>query len=147
MFGAFYGMGKRAGKYGALLMAAYDQDSDRFGTACKLGTGFDDEFLEKLPEMLEVHKSQDKPSSVDAQMIPNVWFEPSVVLEVTGAEISISPIHTAAMGYAKDDSGLGIRFPRFTGRVRNDKNATECTTYSEMGDMYALQERDSDGLT
>jgi DNA ligase-1 len=97
--------------------------------------------------MLEVHKSQDKPLSVDAQMIPNVWFEPSVVLEVTGAEISISPIHTAAMGYAKDDSGLGIRFPRFTGRVRNDKNATECTTYSEMGDMYALQERDSDGLT
>ena len=145
--GAFYGMGKRAGKYGALLMAAYDQDSDRFGTACKLGTGFDDEFLEKLPAMLEIYKSQDKPSSVDAQMIPNVWFEPSVVLEVTGAEISISPIHTAAMGYVKDDSGLGIRFPRFTGRVRSDKDATECTTYSEMGDMYALQERDSDGLT
>lgn len=145
--GAFYGMGKRAGKYGALLMAAYDQDSDRFGTACKLGTGFDDEILEKLPGMLEIYKSQDKPSSVDAQMIPDVWFEPSVVLEVTGAEISVSPIHTAAMGYAKDDSGLGIRFPRFTGRIREDKNATECTTYSEMGDMYALQERDSDGLT
>ena len=38
--GAFCGMGKRAGKYGALLMAAYDPDTGRFGTACKLGTGF-----------------------------------------------------------------------------------------------------------
>lgn len=144
--GAFYGMGKRAGKYGALLMAAYDQDAARFGTACKLGTGFDDEFLEKLPEMLEPHISRYKPPSVDAQMIPDVWFDPNVVLEVTGAEISISPIHTAAMGYAKDDSGLGIRFPRFTGKVRDDKDPTESTTYSELADMYALQGHDSDGL-
>ncbi|MEA4977209.1 MAG: ATP-dependent DNA ligase [Methanomassiliicoccaceae archaeon] len=144
--GAFYGMGKRAGKYGALLMAAYDQDADRFGTACKLGTGFDDEFLEKLPKMLEPYISQDRPPSVDAQMIPDVWFDPYMVLEVTGAEISISPIHTAAVGYAKDDSGLGIRFPRFTGRVRDDKDPTECTTYSELADIYALQEHDSNGL-
>ncbi|MGE0014671.1 MAG: ATP-dependent DNA ligase [Candidatus Methanomethylophilaceae archaeon] len=144
--GAFYGMGKRAGKYGALLMAAYDQDGDRFGTACKLGTGFDDEFLDRLPEMLEPHMSQDKPPSVDSQMVPDVWFNPYIVLEVTGAEISVSPIHTAAAGYAKDDSGLGIRFPRFTGRVRDDKDPTECTTYSELADIYALQEHDSDGL-
>ena len=144
--GAFYGMGKRAGKYGALLMAAYDQDTDRFGTACKLGTGFDDEFLDRLPEMLEPHMSQDKPPSVDAQMVPDVWFNPYIVLEVTGAEISVSPIHTAAAGYVKDDSGLGIRFPRFTGKVRDDKDPTECTTYSELADIYSLQEHDSDGL-
>ena len=86
--GAFHGRGKRAGKYGALLMAAYDEDSGRFGTACKLGTGFDDEFLDKLPDMLEPYRSLDKPSSVDAQMIPDVWFEPYIVLEVTGAEMS-----------------------------------------------------------
>ncbi len=140
--GAFYGRGKRAGTYGALLMAAYDEDNGRFGTACKLGTGFDDEFLDKLPEMLEPYKSPDKPSSVDAQMIPDVWFEPEMVLEVTGAEISVSPIHTASMGHIKDDSGLGIRFPRFTGRIRTDKDATESTTYSEMTDLYLLQERD-----
>ena len=51
--GAFYGMGKRAGKYGALLMAAYDPDTGRFGTACKLGTGFDDAFLDAMPGLLE----------------------------------------------------------------------------------------------
>lgn len=138
--GAFYGMGKRAGKYGALLMAAYDPDTDSYGTVCKLGTGFDDEFLEKLPDMLEPYLSETKPANVDAQMIPDVWFDPAVVLEVTGAEISVSPIHTAAFGFVKEDSGLGIRFPRFTGRVRDDKDSTECTTYSEIADMYSLQE-------
>ena len=138
--GAFYGMGKRAGKYGALLMAAYDPDTDSYGTVCKLGTGFDDEFLEKLPDLLEPYLLETKPANVDAQMIPDVWFDPAVVLEVTGAEISVSPIHTAAFGFVKEDSGLGIRFPRFTGRVRDDKDSTECTTYSEIADMYSLQE-------
>src|SRR3989442_3047427 len=39
--GAFAGRGKRAGKYGALLMAAYDKAADVFRTVGKLGTGFD----------------------------------------------------------------------------------------------------------
>lgn len=143
--GAFYGMGKRAGKYGALLMAAYDEDNGTFGTVCKLGTGFDDEFLDKLPEMLEPYKNEKQPSLVDAEMIPDVWFDPNVVLEVTGAEISVSPIHTASMNHIKEGSGLGIRFPRFTGRVRNDKDVSECTTYSEITKIYLLQEGNSDG--
>ncbi len=138
--GAFYGMGRRAGKYGALLMAAYDEDSGRFGTACKLGTGFDDEFLDMLPDMLEPYKSKSKPSLVDAKMIPDVWFHPEIVLEVTGAEVSVSPIHTASMNHVKEGSGLGVRFPRFTGRVRDDKDVTECTTYSEIAEIYRLQE-------
>lgn len=143
--GAFYGMGRRAGKYGALLMAAYDEDEGVFGTVCKLGTGFDDEFLDKLPEMLEPYRSERIPSLINAKMIPDVWFEPYVILEVTGAEISISPIHTASMGHIKEGAGLGIRFPRFTGRVRDDKDATECTTYSEITQIYLLQEENPDG--
>lgn len=138
--GAFYGMGRRAGKYGALLMAAYDEDSGRFGTACKLGTGFDDEFLDMLPDMLEPYKSKNKPSLVDAKMIPDVWFHPEIILEVTGAEVSVSPIHTASMNHVKEGSGLGVRFPRFTGRVRDEKDVTECTTYSEIAEIYRLQD-------
>lgn len=145
--GAFYGMGKRAGRYGALLMAAYDQEAGRFGTVCKLGTGFDDAFLDAMPSMLDGTISEGKPSVLDADMVPDVWFEPSLVLEVVAAEITLSPIHTAAKDVLKEGAGLGIRFPRFTGRVRDDKTPEQCTTVTEIIEMYEMQVHDSDGLS
>ena len=145
--GAFYGMGKRAGRYGALLMAAYDGETGRFETVCKLGTGFDDAFLDAMPALLDDSLSESKPSSVDAEMVPDVWFEPNVVLEVVAAEITLSPIHTAAKDVLKEGAGLGIRFPRFTGRVRNDKTPEQCTSVSEIIEMFEMQVHDSDGLS
>jgi len=144
--GAFYGMGKRAGRYGALLMASYDQETGRYGTVCKLGTGFDDAFLDNMPNLLDKYKSASKPASVDAKMIPDVWFDPAVILEVVGAEISVSPIHTAAMDVVKEGAGIGIRFPRFTGRVRDDKDPEQSTSVGEILEMYEMQSHDSDGL-
>ena len=143
--GAFYGMGKRAGKYGALLMAAYDPDTGRFGTTCKLGTGFDDAFLDAMPGLLEKYRCETKPASLDAEMVPDVWFIPGVVLEVTAADISLSPIHTIAYGTVKEDAGLGLRFPRFTGRVRDDKTPEQCTTASEIVEFYRMQEDRDNG--
>jgi len=137
--GAFYGMGKRKGKYGALLMASYDRELQTYVTICKLGTGFDDAFLDSMPELLNKYKSEQRPNNVNSKMIPDVWFHPSVVLEVTGAELSVSPIHTAAEGVFKEDAGLGLRFPRFTGRVRNDKGAEESTSVEEAIEMYEMQ--------
>ena len=139
VIGAFYGRGKRAGKYGALLMAAFDDESGKYRTVCKLGTGFDDLFLAGMPDMLDEYLSEARPNIVDAEMIPDVWFLPTVVLEVVAAEISLSPIHTAAKGIMKDDAGLGLRFPRFTGRVRDDKGPEECTTVNEILDMFEMQ--------
>ena len=144
--GAFYGMGKRAGRYGALLMASFDQETGRYGTVCKLGTGFDDAFLDNMPNLLDKYRSASKPASVDAKMIPDVWFDPAVILEVVGAEISVSPIHTAAMDVVKEGAGIGIRFPRFTGRVRDDKDPEQSTSVSEILEMYEMQSHDSDGL-
>lgn len=137
--GAFYGRGKRAGKYGALLMASFDEESGKYCTVCKLGTGFDDAFLDSMPEMLDKYISEEHPHSVDANMIPDVWFLPTVVLEVVAAEISLSPIHTAAMGVVKGDAGLGLRFPRFTGRIRDDKGPEQSTSVNEILEMYELQ--------
>lgn len=144
--GAFYGMGKRAGRYGALLMASYDPETERYGTVCKLGTGFDDAFLDNMPNLLDKYKVASRPASVDAKMIPDVWFDPAVVLEVVGAEISVSPIHTAAMDVVKEGAGIGIRFPRFTGRVRTDKSPEQSTSVMEITEMYEMQSHDSDGL-
>ncbi|MBQ7702176.1 MAG: ATP-dependent DNA ligase [Candidatus Methanomethylophilaceae archaeon] len=145
--GAFYGMGKRAGKYGALLMATYDPETGRYGTVCKLGTGFDDAFLDNLPNLLDMYKSPEIPQSLDAKMQPDVWFQPAVVLEVVAAEITLSPNHTAGLGVLKEDTGIGIRFPRFTGRVRDDKGPDQCTTVQEIIEMYEMQSHDSDGLS
>lgn len=140
--GAFYGMGKRAGKYGALLMASPDTETGRFCTVCKLGTGFDDAFLDALPEMLEPYRTESCPKSVEARIVPDVWFEPGLVLEVAGAEISVSPIHTAAWGWVKDDAGIGIRFPRYTGRLRDDKGPDAATSVQEIFGMYEMQGSD-----
>lgn len=141
--GAFYGMGKRAGKYGALLMASFDQETGKFCTVCKLGTGFDDAFLDNMPALLDSSKSSECPSNVSAKMVPDVWFHPEIILEVVGAEISLSPIHTAAEGWIKDDTGIGIRFPRFTGRVRDDKTPEMTTSVQEIYEMYEMQTSDS----
>ncbi|MDR0509353.1 MAG: ATP-dependent DNA ligase [Candidatus Methanoplasma sp.] len=142
--GAFYGRGKRAGKYGALLMAVFDEDSGHYCTVCKLGTGFDDAFLAGLPDMLDKYLSEGRPHMVDAEMMPDVWFLPTVVLEVVAAEISLSPIHTAARNIVKEDAGLGLRFPRFTGRVRDDKGPEECMTANEVLSMYEMQAQDKE---
>jgi DNA ligase-1 len=137
--GAFYGMGKRKGRYGALLMAVYDSEAQSYATICKLGTGFDDAFLDSIPEVLDKNKSDIKPQNVDSKMMPDVWFRPSVVLEVTGAELSLSPIHTAAAGVFKEDAGIGLRFPRYTGRLRDDKGTEDSTSVLEIIEMYEMQ--------
>ncbi|HEX7208996.1 MAG TPA: ATP-dependent DNA ligase, partial [Nitrososphaeraceae archaeon] len=53
--GALFGRGRRVGKYGALLLASYDPDSDIFRSVCKVGTGFTDEHLEQFYRNLEDH--------------------------------------------------------------------------------------------
>jgi DNA ligase-1 len=69
----------------------------------------------------------------------DVWFEPKIVIEVIGAEITLSPIHTCAMDIVRKGSGLAIRFPRFTGNFRPDKAAEDATTTKEIVEMYRSQ--------
>lgn len=137
--GALYGRGRRAGAYGALLLASYNKKADVFETVTKLGTGFTDKDLREIPEMLRKHEIPKKHSRVQSIMNADVWFEPAVVLEVLGAEITLSPIHTAAMNSIRKGSGLAIRFPRFTGNYRTDKAPEDATTSDEILEMYRSQ--------
>ncbi len=137
--GAFHGRGKRAGTYGALLLATYNPDTDTFETATKCGTGFTDKDLANIPEMLQKHVIPRKHSRVQSMLEADVWFEPAVVLEVLGAEITLSPIHTCAMDSIRKGSGLAIRFPRFTGKYRLDKAAEDATASAEVVEMYRSQ--------
>ena len=139
--GAFAGRGKRAGTYGALLMAAYDKDADVFRTVCKLGSGFDDATLESFPKRLAAHRVPHRPARVDSKLEADVWFEPAVVLEVLGAEITLSPVHTAGQDLVRPGAGFAIRFPRFTGKWREDKGPEDATTVREIREMYDRQKK------
>ena len=139
LVGAFHGRGKRAGTYGALLLAAYNPDSDGFETVTKCGTGFTDEDLAKLPKVMKKHVIPHKHPRVQSMVEADVWFEPTVVIELLGAEITLSPIHTCAMDIIRQGSGLAIRFPRFTGNYRFDKSAEDATTTMEIVKMYRNQ--------
>jgi len=137
--GAFAGRGRRAGSYGALLMAAYNQMEDVFETLCKLGSGFTDQDLADLPKMLEKSVVKHRHSRVNSLMEPDVWFAPAAVLEVAADEITLSPLHTCGWDVIRADSGLALRFPRFTGNWRKDKSAEDATTSQEALEMYKKQ--------
>jgi DNA ligase 1 len=137
--GAFHGRGKRAGTYGALLLATYNKKADVFETVTKLGTGFTDKDLKEIPELLRKHEIPRKHSRVLSLLKADVWFEPAVVLEVLGAEITLSPIHMAAMDSIRKGSALAIRFPRFTGKYRTDKAPEDATSSDEIVEMYRSQ--------
>jgi DNA ligase 1 len=137
--GAFAGRGRRGGAYGALLLAGYDDKDDMFKTVCKCGSGFTDEDLSKLPERLNTYKIEHKHPRVDSKIIADTWFVPGLVIEVIGAEITLSPIHTCGMNSVRPGAGLAIRFPRFTGRYRTEKSAEDSTTAVEIIEMYNNQ--------
>jgi DNA ligase-1 len=139
--GAFAGRGRRRGLYGALLLAAYDPAADTFRTVGKCGTGFSDAEMAALPDRLAPLARAERPAQVDARQPADVWFEPSLVLEVLSAELTLSPNHTAGWGQVKSDTGLAMRFPRFTGRWRDDKTALDATTTQELVDLYRTARR------
>jgi len=138
--GAFHGRGRRAGNYGALLCAVYDPDEDMFRTVCKVGTGFTDENLALLPEMLRKYRHEGRHPRVDSLMEADIWFSPGLVIEVLGDELTLSPVHKAAFEVLREKSGLAVRFPRFL-RWREDKAPEDATRVSGVVDMYNAQSK------
>jgi DNA ligase-1 len=140
--GALYGRGRRRGIYGALLLAAYDPAADLFRTTTKCGTGFSDAELAALPDRLAPLIREQPPARVDpGRAEADVWFEPALVVEILSAELTLSPRYSAAWGTLKDDSGLALRFPRFTGRWRDDKAPEDATTTDELVSMFRAARR------
>jgi DNA ligase-1 len=137
--GAFHGKGRRTGTYGTFLLAAYDSERGIFASVAKVGTGFSDLDLERIPKLLEPLETRVKPSNVESKMVPDVWFRPHLVIETIASELTLSPIHTAAMGLIRPGSGISLRFPKFTGRIRDDKRAEDATTVQEIVGMYNSQ--------
>jgi DNA ligase-1 len=144
--GGYYGKGKRTNVYGAFLLACYDSDSEEFQTICKIGTGFSEEVLQThfdTLKPLELSKVRGDVKVGGAK--PDVWFEPKIVWEVLAADLSMSPIYTAAQGLVRfffqlaaplsylcwplpqvEERGISLRFPRYI-RIRDDKSVDDGT--------------------
>ncbi len=138
--GALYGRGRRVGKYGALLLAAYDEKEDLFRSVSKVGTGFTDQHLESFYNSLESLRIGHKSPRVDTRMEQmDVWFEPKIVIEVIASEITLSPAHTAGLNSIREGYGLALRFPKFTGKIRDDKGPEDTTSVHELIEIFKQQ--------
>uniref|UniRef100_A0A1J3CQ44 DNA ligase n=1 Tax=Noccaea caerulescens TaxID=107243 RepID=A0A1J3CQ44_NOCCA len=137
---AFHGRGKRTGFFGAFLLACYDVDKEEFQSICNIGTGFSDVDLQELSSSLcsKVIATPKQYYRVDDGLNPDVWFEPTEVWEVKAADLTISPVHRAAIGIVDPDKGISLRFPRLV-RVRKDKKPEEATSSDQIAEMYQAQ--------
>jgi len=141
VIGGYFGKGRRTGNYGTLLLASYDEDEDTFTSICKVGTGFSDESLDQLYQILYPKVTIKKNPRIDSEMEADVWFEPELVIEVVASEITLSPIHKAARDHIRKGAGLALRFPKFTGKIRLEKTPEDASTNEEVITLYQSQKK------
>lgn len=142
--GGYIGKGKRTGGYGGFLLAGYNQDTGEYETVCKIGTGFSEELLKKLYELLKpteitVPKASYVYDKTNSNAIPDVWFEPTTLFEVKVADLTTSPIYKCGATYFGDgEKGISLRFPRFI-QIRTDKGTEDATSSDQIVEMYSNQ--------
>ncbi len=141
VIGAFFGKGRRTGRYGTLLLATYNDEKDTFPSICKVGTGFSDEDLDQLYQLLSSKVTLKKNPRIESEMEADVWFEPELVIEIVASEITLSPIHKSGMDSIRKNTGLALRFPKFTGKIRVEKAPEDASTDLEILTLYKGQKK------
>jgi DNA ligase 1 len=68
-----------------------------------------------------------------------VYFRPHEVWEIRGADITLSPVSSAAIGQIVRSKGLSLRFPRFI-RTRDDKSIEQASTVGFLINIYKQQQ-------
>ena len=138
LLGYYGGKGKRAEfGAGALLAGVYDSDRDEFVTISKLGTGLSDEGWREIHKRMNRLEVSHRPARGNSILVPDVWLQPEVVVEVLADEITPSPRHTA--GKAGDQPGFALRFPRIISFRSEDKKPEDATSVREIREMFHQQ--------
>jgi len=133
VMGYYRGKGKRT-KFGigAFLVGIYNKRKDRFTTIAKIGTGLTDSQWRQMRKKCDRIKVNKKPKQylVNKNLVPDVWCQPVIVVEIQADEITKSPVHAAAGGFA-------LRFPRL--KKFRAKNPKDTTSNKEILEIYRLQ--------
>jgi DNA ligase-1 len=138
VLGYIYGRGKRTALgAGALLVGVYDAQADEFKSVSKIGTGLSDLEWQEIHARCDKIATPTKPARIDSNIIPSVWVEPQVVIEILADEITRSPMHTA--GKEGDNPGYALRFPRLVSFRSDDKKAEDATSVKELVSLYNQQ--------
>jgi DNA ligase-1 len=136
--GYYLGKGARAEfEFGGLLVAVRNDDTGKLETIAKIGSGYTEEEMRMLKEMLDEIKTKEPPEDLVYKIKPDFWVEPRYVIEVAFDEITESPLHTAGL---HGEKGYALRFPRMV-RMRGDKAPDEATTTKEIEEMFELQKK------
>ena len=130
LVGAFYGKGRRTGVYGTYIGAVFDPVDNKYIAFTRFFSGLTDELSESLTKDMEQYKEKRKPNNVICEDIPEIWFNPKVVIEIIGDEITVSE-KFSTLGYS-------LRFPVFQ-RLRPEKGPEDITTVEEIKDLYKSQ--------
>ncbi|KAI8541902.1 hypothetical protein RHMOL_Rhmol08G0097000 [Rhododendron molle] len=145
--GAWHGNGRKAGWYSPFLVACYEPDTQEFQSVCRVMSGFSDSFYIEMKEFFSGDKMLSrKPLYYQTAEVPDMWFSPELVWEIRGADFTVSPVHKAAIGLVHPSRGISIRFPRFVCSV-SDRKPEECSTSTEIADMFHSQTRKMDVST
>jgi len=139
ILGYYYGAGKRAQfGIGAFLVGVYNAENQMFETVAKIGTGLKDNEWHELKNKCDKLKRDNKPINVScaAELAPDVWIDPELVVLIRADEITLSPVHKA--GKTEKKLGYALRFPRIMG-YRTDKSAYDATTADEVERLYQDQ--------
>ncbi|KAK9700226.1 hypothetical protein RND81_08G224900 [Saponaria officinalis] len=142
--GAWHGNGRKAGWYSPFLMACYNPDTEEFESVCRVMSGFSDSFYTEMKEFFSgdmiLYK---KPLYYRTDEAPDMWFSAELVWEIRGADLTVSPVHKAAVGIVHPSRGISMRFPRFIRSV-SDRQPEDCSTSTDIADMFHSQTRKMD---
>lgn len=129
ILGYYLGRGKRTNfGIGAFLVGLRKEES--WVSLAKVGTGLTDEEFRNLKKRLDDLEVLKKPNNylVSGTLVPDVWVEPTVVVEIAADEITKSPSHAG---------GIALRFPRLI-KFRDDKGPKEATSWKEVEEIAKL---------
>ncbi len=117
---AEYGEGKKAGLFSSFVIAVRNEWGD-FSDIGKVSSGFSDEELKEINEMIKDHIIDERDGIAVVR--------PSFVIEVRFQEIQRSPHYP---------SGFALRFPRFV-RFRPDRSPDSADTLERVAKLFSKQ--------